>query len=79
MSSTKDERPSKGILSICKSVDNSPLSLVAALKNLSYAGGVLSMPKKFFISFTPPNLSLKVLAAKNSPVCFVKGNNRSPL
>ena len=38
MSSTKDESSSGGMLSICKSVGNSPLSLVAALKDLSNAG-----------------------------------------
>ena len=37
------------MLSISISVGNSPLSLVAALKDLSNEIGVLSMPKKNFI------------------------------
>ena len=61
------------MLSICKSVGSSLLSLLAALKDLSNAGGVLSIPKNFFIVFTPPNLSLQDFGAKNSPACFVTG------
>ena len=38
ISSTKDESSSGGMLSICKSVGNSPLIIVAALKDLSNAG-----------------------------------------
>ena len=58
-----------------KSVGNSPLSLVAALIDLSSEEGVVSIPKEFFVAFTPPNLSLKVVGAKNLPVCFVKGTH----
>ena len=79
MSSTNDKSSSSGMLSISKSVGNSLLSLVAALKGLSNAGGVLSTPKKIFIVFIPSNLSLKAFCAKNSPVCFVKGSHLSPL
>ena len=67
------------MLSTSISVGNSPLSLVAALKDLSDEGGVLSTPKKLFIVFTPPNLSLRVFRVKNSPVYFVKGTHLSPL
>ena len=67
-----------GIHSISKSVGNAALTLVTALKDLSKVGGVVSMPKTFFIVFTPPNLSLNVFGAKNSPVCFVKGTHLSP-
>ena len=57
------------------SVGNSRQSLVAVLKDLSNTGGVLSMPRKFFIAFTPPDLSLNVFGARNSPVCFAKGSH----
>ena len=63
------------MLSISKSVDNSLLNLLAALINLSSEGGVVLIPKKFYIVFIPPNLSLKVLGGKNLPVCFVKGTH----
>ena len=79
ISSTKDKNFSSGIFSISKSVGNSRLSLVAALKDLSSAGGVLSMLKKFSIMFTGPNLSPKVFGAKSLSVCFVKGTHLSPL
>ena len=59
------------------SVGNSCLSLV--LKDLYNAGSISSMPRKFFIAFTPPNLSLNVFGARNPPVCFVKGTHLSPL
>ena len=63
------------MLSISKSVDNSLLNLLAALINLSSEGGVVLIPKKFYIVFTPPSLSLKVFGGKNLPVCFVKGTH----
>ena len=63
------------MLSISKSVDNSLLNLLAALINLSSEGGVVLIPKKFYIVFTSPNLSLKVFGGKNLPVCFVKGTH----
>ena len=78
-SSVDDESTCKGILSICKSVGNSALSLVAALINLFSEEGVVSIPKKFFIAFTPPNLSLNVFGRKKLSVCFVKGTHQSPL
>ena len=67
------------MLSICKSVGSSLLSLLAALIDLSSEGGVVSIPKNFFIAFIPPNLSLKVFGAKNSSVCLVKETHLSPL
>ena len=66
------------MLSIPKSVGSSLLSLLAALTDLSGEGGVVSIPKKFFIAFIPPNLSFKVFGAKKSPVCFVKDTYLSP-
>ena len=65
---TKDESFISGILSISISVGNSRLSLVAALKGLSNAEGVSSKLKTLFRIFNPPNFSLNVFAAKNSPV-----------
>ena len=50
------------------SVGNSRLSLVAALKDFSYAGGVSYKFKTLLITFSPPNLFLGVFGAKNSPV-----------
>ena len=79
MSSAKNESSFRGIVSISKSVGNSPLSFVAALKDLSNAGGVLSTPKKFLLCLPPLNLSLEAFGAKNSPVCFVEGTHLSPL
>ena len=67
------------MLSICKSVGNSPLSLVAALIDLFSEEGVVLIPKEFFIAFIPANLSLKVVGAKNLPICFVKVTHLSPL
>ena len=67
------------MLSISKSAGKSLLSLLAALSGLSSKEDVLSMPKNFFIVFTPPNLFLKVFGTKNSPVCFVKETHLSPL
>ena len=67
------------MLFICKSVGSLLLSLLAALIDLSSEGGVVSIPKNFFIAFIPPNLSLKVFGAKNSPVCYVKETHLSPL
>ena len=49
ISSTKDKSSIGGMLSISISVGNSPLSLVAALKDLSNEVGVLSTRKKIFI------------------------------
>ena len=48
MSSAKDKSSFRGICSISKSVGNSPLSLVAALKDLSNAEGVSSKLKTLF-------------------------------
>ena len=79
ITSTKDESSPSGIFYISKSVGNSVLSLVAALNDLSSGGAVLSIPKKLFIVFTAPNLSLKVFCGKNSTVYFVKGTHLSPL
>ena len=79
ITSTKDESSPSGIFYISKSVGNSVLSLVAALKDLSSGGAVLSIPKKLFIVFTAPNLSLKVFCGKSSTVYFVKGTHLSPL
>ena len=79
ISLTSVESSSRGILSISKSVGNSRLNLLAALTDLSNAGCVLSTPKKIFIVFTPPSLSLKDFGAENSPVCFIKGTHVSPL
>ena len=62
ISSTKDESSISGILSISVSVGNSRLSLVAALKDLSNAGGASS--KTLFMTFNPPNLSVNVLVLK---------------
>ena len=59
----KDESSIIGILSISISFGNSQLSLIVALKNLSNAGGIWSMSKKFFITFTPSNLSFNVSGA----------------
>ena len=67
------------MLPICKSVGSSLLGLLAALVDLSSAGGVLSILKKFFIVFIPRNLSLRVFGAKNLPFCFVKGTHLSRL
>ena len=53
MSSTKDKSSPSDILSICKSVGKSAVSLVAALIDLSGEGGVASIPKPFLIAFTP--------------------------
>ena len=58
------------MLSISISVGNSPLSLVAALKDLSNEGGVLSTPEKILIAFTPPNLYLTVFGAKKLACLF---------
>ena len=60
------------------SVDNSRVSLVAASKDLSNTGHVLSMPRKCFIAFTLPNLFLNVFGARNPPVCSVKEIHFSP-
>ena len=56
------------MLSICMSVGSSLLSLLAALINLYSERGVVSISKKFYIVFNPPNFSLNVFGAKNSPV-----------
>ena len=48
ISSTKDESSSSGMLSISISVGNATLSLVAAIKDLSSPGSVLSTYKKNF-------------------------------
>ena len=45
------------------SVGNSRLSLVAALKDLSNAGGASS--KTLFMTFNSPNLSVNVLVLKS--------------
>ena len=68
ISSTKDERSSRGILSISISVGNSCLSLVAALKVTSNADGVSPKLKTLFMTFNPPDFSLYVFASKNPPV-----------
>ena len=65
ISSTKDERSSRGILSISISVSNSCPSLVAALKDLPNAEGASSKLKTLFMTFDPPIFSLNVFAAKN--------------
>ena len=70
-SSAKDESSFSGMLSICKSVGSFLMSLVAALTDLSHADGVSSRLKTLFIIFNPPNFSLYVFAAKNSPVCLL--------
>ena len=49
-----------------------PLSLVAALKGCSNAGGVSSIPKKFFIAESPTNQSLNVLVQETLPFVFLK-------
>ena len=68
ISLTKDESSISGMLSFSISFGNSCLSLVAALKDFSNAGGVLLKFKTIFITFNPANLSLYVFRAKNSPV-----------
>ena len=68
ISSTKDERSSRGILSISISVGNSCLSLAAALKVTSNADGVSPKLKTLFMTFNPPDISLYVFTAKNPPV-----------
>ena len=70
-SSTKDEISSRGMLSISISLGNSRISLVAALKDLSNAVVFSSKLKTLFMTFNPPNFSLNVFAAKNSPVCLL--------
>ena len=67
------------MLFICKSVGNSVLSLLAALIDLSSEGGVVSIPKIFFIAFIPPKPSLKVFGVKKSLVCFAQGTHLLPL
>ena len=66
ISSAKDESSINGILpismSVCLSVGNPSLSLVAALKDISNAGGV------YLISIPYSNLSLNVFGVKNWPV-----------
>ena len=57
-----------GMLSICKSVSSSLLSLVATVTDLSNANGVLYRLKTLFIIFNPQNFYLNIFAAKNSPV-----------
>ena len=47
------------------------MSLVAALTDLSDVDGVSSRLKTLLMMFSPPNFSLNVFAAKNSPVCFL--------
>ena len=69
-SSTKDESFFGSMLSICKSVGSSLLSLVALLINLFGEGGVSSRLKTLFEIFNPSNFSLHVFAAKTSPVSF---------
>ena len=64
----QDESSFRGMLSICRSVGNSALSLVAALIDISSEGGVWSRLKTLFKIFNPPNFSLSVFAAKSSPV-----------
>ena len=66
------------MLSIIMPVGNSPLSLAAALRDLSNPGGVLSSPKNFSLCLIHQAYPLKVFAAKKSPVCFVKGTHLSP-
>ena len=61
-----------GILSFFTSVGNLCLTLFAALSNRYKAGGVISMPRKLFIAFTPPKIYFSVFCARISPVCFVK-------
>ena len=58
------------MLSICKSVGSSLLSLVAALINLFGEGGVSSRLKTLFVIFNASNFSLHVFVAKTSPVSF---------
>ena len=53
-----------GILSISVSVDNSPLNVVAALKDLSNEGGVLSTPKNFLLCLLHRIYPLKILVLK---------------
>ena len=60
-----------GMLSICKSVSSSLLSLAATVTDLSNANGVLSRLKTLFIIFNPQNFYLNVFAAKNSPVALL--------
>ena len=70
ISSTKDKSSSRVMLSISMYVGNSLVSLAATLKDLCSAGGVLSMPKKCFVVFTPPNLPFKVFGAKKLAYLF---------
>ena len=67
----KRQKLLQGILSISMSVGNSCLSLVAALKNLSNAGGVSCKLKILFMIFNPPNLPSNIFVAKNLPVCLL--------
>ena len=66
-------------ISISMLVGNSRLSLVAALKGCSDAGGVSSVPRKYFIAESLLNLSLNIFGSRNLPVCFVEGAHLSPL
>ena len=56
------------MLSICKSVGSSLLSLISALTDLSNANGVSSRLKTLFIIFNRPNISLSVFVTKYRPV-----------
>lgn len=61
------------------SLGNSRVSLVTAVKDLSKAKGVSSMPRKFFVGFIRLSLFLNVFGARNSPVYFVKETHLLPL
>ena len=52
------------MLSICKSVGSSLLSLLAALKDLSNAGGVLSIPKNILLCLLHQTYLFKILVRK---------------
>ena len=71
ISSTKGESSFRGMLFICKSVGSSFLSLLTTLIYLSNADDVLSKLKTLFMIFNPPNVSLNVFGAKNSPVLLL--------
>lgn len=42
------------------------LGLIAALKDCANTGGILSMPRKFSITRSPPNLFVGVSGTRNS-------------